>query len=243
VVDVSQDVKGVEGQALGQSMSPGVGAGPGVSEAAPAKFKIWTWGSCGRSNVFMVYPEKLDLAWVTGRTGTVKTDWFVLDVVNMDSRKNMNRELTFLDVFQPIIIYHFGALSCSKDFEAVYVIAKEGGSITIKELPIEVETKTEVAGRFATLHEIKYVVYNGEKIVLKQREIGKKKLAYVVNVKTVGNKIVVSGDTFEVKDVLKRMGFRWDPSSKVWTAPAVIGVDAVKAELEKIPEVVVREGE
>jgi hypothetical protein len=243
VVDVVSQMEGVEGQALGQTMTPTLGAGGGVSEAAPTKFKIWTWGSCGRSNVFMVYPEKLDLAWVTGKTGTVKTEWFVLDVVNMDSRKNMNRELTFLDVFQPIVIYHFGSYSCSRDFEVVYLIAKEGGSITIKELPIEVETKTETIGRFATLYEIKYVVYGGQKIVLRQKEIGKKKLAYVVSLKVVNNKIVVSGDTFEVKDVLKRMGFRWDPSNKVWTAPASIGVENVKAELEKIPEVLVKEGE
>jgi uncharacterized protein (UPF0216 family) len=234
---------GVEGQAFGGAVTPTLGAGGGVSEAAPAKFKIWTWGSCGRSSVFMVHPTRMDLAWVTGRSGTVKTEWFVLDVVNMDSRKNMNREFTFLDVFQPIVIYHFGSTSCSKDFEAVYIIAKEGGSITIKELPIEVETKTETMGRFATLYEIKYVVYNGEKIVLKQREISKKKLAYVVNVKTVGNKIVVSGDTFEVKDVLKRMGFRWNPSDKTWIALASIGVETVKAELEKVPEVIVKEGE
>jgi hypothetical protein len=231
-----------EAQASG-AVSPAPGAGGGASEAAPAKFKIWTWGSCGRSSVFMVHPERMDLAWVTGRTGMVKTEWFVLDVVNMDSRKNMNRELAFLDVFQPIVIYHFGSYSCSKDFEAVYLIAKEGGNITIKELPIEVETKTEAMGRFATLYEIRYVVYGGQRIVLRQKEIGKKKLAYVVSLKVVNNKIVVSGDTFEVKDVLKRMGFRWDPTSRVWVAPVTIGVDVAKAELEKIPEVVVKEGE
>jgi hypothetical protein len=229
-------------QAFG-AVTPAPGAGGGVSEAAPAKFKIWTWGSCGRSNVFMVHPERMDLAWVTNRTGTMKTEWFVLDVVNMDSRKNVNREFTFLDVFQPIVIYHFGSYSCSKDFEAVYLVTKEGGNITIKELPIEVETKTETMGRFATLYEIRYVTYNGQRIVLKQKEIGKKKLAYVVSIKVVGNRIAVSGDTFEVKDVLKRMGFKWDPASKVWTAPASIGVDVVKAELEKLPEVVVKEGE
>jgi hypothetical protein len=243
VVDVVSQIEEVEGQGLGEAVSPEVGAGLGVSETAPARFKIWTWGSCGRSNVFMVHPTRMDLAWVTGRTGTVKTEWFVLDVINMDSRKNFNREFTFLDVFQPIVIYHFGSYSCSKDFEAVYLIAKEGNNIVIKESPIEVETKTETMGRFATLYEIRYVVYNGQKIVLRQKEIGKKKLAYVVSIKVVGNKIVVSGDTFEVKDVLKRMGFRWNPSDKTWIAPASIGVDVVKAELEKIPEVVVKEGE
>jgi hypothetical protein len=242
VVDVVSQIEGVEGQGLGTAVTPTLGAGGGVSEAAP-KFEIWTWGSCGRSNVFMIYPERMDLAWITNRSGTVKTDWFVLDVVNMDSRKNMKREFTFLDVFQPIIVYHHGAYSCSRSFEAVYLIAKEGGSITIKELPIEVETKTETTGRFATLYEIKYIVYSGQKIVLRQKEISKKKLAFVVSIKTVGNRIIVSGDTFEVKDVLKRMGFRWDPSNKVWVAPATIGVETVKAELEKVPEVIVKEGE
>jgi hypothetical protein len=243
VVDVVSQIEGVEGQALGQTMTPTLGAGGGVSEAAPAKFELWSWGSCKRKNLFMVYPERLNIEWITNRSGTVKTEWFVLDVVNMDSRKNVNREITFIDVFQPVVVYYHGALSCSKDFEIVYLIAKEGGNIVIKELPIEVETKTEVAGRIATLYEIKYIVYNGEKIVLKQKEISKKKLAYVVSLKVVNNKIVVSGDTFEVKDVLKRMGFRWDPSNKVWTAPASIGVENVKAELEKIPEVLVKEGE
>jgi len=223
--------------------SPTLGAGGGGSEAAPAKFKIWTWGSCGRSSVFMVHPTRMDLAWVTNRTGTVKTEWFVLEVANMDSGKNMNREITFLDAFQPVVIYHFGSYSCSRDFEAVYLITKEGGNITIKELPIEVETKTDTVGRIATLYEIKYVTYNNQRIVLKQREIGKRKLAYVVNIKVVNNKIVVSGDTFDVKDLLKRMGFRWNPSDKTWIAPASIGVENVKAELEKIPEVLVKEGE
>jgi hypothetical protein len=243
VVDVVSQIEEVEGQAFGGAVSPEVGAGLGASETAPTKFKIWTWGSCGRSNVFMVHPTRMDLAWVTGRTGTVKTEWFVLDVINMDSRKNFNREFTFLDVFQPIVIYHFGSYSCSKDFEAVYLITKEGGSITIKELPIEVETKTETMGRFATLYEIRYVVYNGQKIVLRQKEVGKKKLAYVVNIKIVNDKIVVSGDTYEVRDTLKRLGFRWNPSDRTWIAPAKIGIDVVRQELEKVQEVIVKEGE
>jgi hypothetical protein len=232
---------GVAGQALGQAVTPGVGAGLGVSGAAPVKFEIWSWGSCKRKNLFMVYPERLNIEWITNKSGTVRTEWFILDVNNMDSRKNVNREITFLDVFQPVIVYYHGALSCSKSFESVYLIEKEGGSITVKELPIQVETKSDKVGRFATLYEVKYIVYNGQEIRLSTKEIGKKKLAYVVSLKVVNDKIVVSGDTFEVKDVLKRMGFRWDPTNKVWVASAALA-DIVKAELEKIPEVIVEVG-
>jgi len=236
-------IRGVEGQALGQSVTPTLGAGGGVSGTAPSECIAKSWGSCKRKNLFMVYPERLNIEWITNRSGTVKTEWFILDVNNMDSRKNVNREITFVDVFRPVVVYYHGALSCSKDFEAVYVVKKEKGNISIKELPIEVETKTETMGRFATLYEIKYVIYNGEKIVLKQREISKKKLAYIVNIKVVNGRIVVSGDTFEIKEELKRLGFKWDPSNKVWVAPAKVGVETVKAELEKVPEVVVKEGE
>jgi hypothetical protein len=125
----------------------------------------------------------------------------------------------------------------------VYLITKEGGSITVKELPIEVETKTEAVGRFATLYEVKYIMYNNQRIVLRQKEIGKKKLAYIVNIKVVNDRIVVSGDTFEIKEVLKRLGFRWNPSDRTWIAPARVGIDVVRQELEKIPEVLVKEDE
>jgi hypothetical protein len=35
-----------------------------------------------------------------------------------------------------------------------------------------------------------------------------------------GEKIVVHGDTFPVKDELKKKGFKWDPLYKVWYKPA-----------------------
>jgi hypothetical protein len=243
VVDVSQDVREVEGQGLGEAVSPGVGAGSGASEDAPVKFEIWSWGSCKRSYVEMIWPHKLNFEWVTNRSGIAKTEWFVLDVINNDSRKNLNREFTFIDVFQPIIVYHHGAYSCSNQFETVYLVTKEKGSIVIKELPIEREVKTENVNKYSVICEISYVEYGGERIVLKKKELSKKKVAYVINIKVEKDKIVISGDTYEVRELLKKMRFKWDPDKKTWVAPATMGVDAVKAELEKVPEVILKEDE
>jgi hypothetical protein len=243
VVDVSQDVRGVVGQALGQTMTPGAGAGLGASGTAPREFEIFSWGSCRRTYVEMLYPRKLNFEWVTGRSGISKTEWFVLDVINDDSRKNVNRKFTFVDVFQPIIVYYHGFLSCSRSFEVVYLVEKKGGGITFTELPIQREVVTEHTGKYSVVNEISYIEYGGERIVLKKRELSKEKVVYVVNIKVVNDRIVVTGDTYEIRDLLKSMRFKWDPNLKAWVAPATVGVEVVKQELEKIPQVIIKEGE
>jgi hypothetical protein len=188
----------------------------------------------------MLHPVKLDLRTITGKSGTIKTDWFVLDVVNMDSSKNLNREITFVDVLQPIVIHHHGAHSCSRDFEAVYLVTKENGSVVAKELPIQRETRTENTGRFIAVYEISFIEHNGERIVLREKEVSKSKTVYMVSVKVEGDKVVVSGDTYEVKDTLRKLGLRWDATRKAWIAPAAIA-EAVRVELEKLPDVVLKQ--
>jgi len=240
---VVSQIEGVEGQALGAAVTPTLGAGGGVSETAPRDFEIFSWGSCRRTYVEMLYPRKLNFEWVTNRSGISRTEWFVLDVINDDSRKNVNRKFTFVDVFQPIIVYYHGALSCSRSFEVVYLVEKKGGNIAFTELPIQREVVTEHTGKYSVVSEISYVEYAGERIVLRKRELSKEKVVYVVNIKVEKDKIVVSGDTYEIRELLKKMRFKWDPNLKAWVAPATLGVEAVKAELEKIPQVIVKEGE
>jgi hypothetical protein len=50
--------------------------------------------------------------------------------------------------------------------------------------------------------------------------------------KVKNGKLVVYGDTFHVKEVLKSMGFGWDPLEKVWYATA--DINTVKARLEAV---------
>ena len=190
----------------------------------------------------MLRPVKLSFSAITRHSGTVKTDWFTINVVNDDSRKNMEREITFVDVFQPIIIRHYGAYSCSQSFDHVYLLEKRDNDILMSELPIQVETKTEVQGRLLVVKEIQFVEYAGQRIVLSEKQVSKTKTAYVVNLKVQGDKIIVTGDTYEIREELKRLGLRWDPNSKAWVAPTKVGIDNIKAELEKLPEVIVKEG-
>ena len=58
------------------------------------------------------------------------------------------------------------------------------------------------------------IVYmDGQEIVL----IGKRPKVSVV---TEAGKLVVSGDTYPIKDDLKLMGFKWDPEKKAWVGEA-----------------------
>jgi hypothetical protein len=154
----------------------------------------------------------------------------------------MHRDVTFTDLFQPIIVRHHGAYSCSQSFDHVYLLEKQGDNIVAIELPIQTEAKTEERGRLLVVKEVRFVEYAGERIVLEEREVSKTKTAYVVSIKTVNDKVVVSGDTYEIRETLKRLGLRWDPVSKVWLAPAKVGIENIKAELEKMPEVIINEG-
>jgi hypothetical protein len=56
-----------------------------------------------------------------------------------------------------------------------------------------------------------------------------------VYVKERDNKIMLSGDTYPIKDELKKRGFKWDPLYKVWYAPAKdVNLSKLKHDLETL---------
>jgi hypothetical protein len=55
------------------------------------------------------------------------------------------------------------------------------------------------------------------KIVIQQASLPKPDVVIVAN--KVKNAIVVSGNTYEIRHILKRHGFKWDRFNKVWKKP------------------------
>jgi hypothetical protein len=200
------------------------------------KFKIETWGSCVRKYLDMLFPVKLPLSSITGRSGVVETEWFTINVDNYDSRKNMNREVIFTSIKQPIILRYHGSLSCSKSFDVVYLVDEKGN---FTELEIKKEVKTEADVKFTTVKEIYYIVnpINNERIVLGERNVERLKRFYEVKVEVKNGLTVVTGDTFNIKDVLKELKLKWDPAQRAWIGKTP--VEVVREKLESIPEVVV----
>jgi hypothetical protein len=235
---------GVEGQALGQTMTPTLGAGGGVSEAAPNvpnMFRLYVWGS--RYSLFkVVHPVELDMSFVTapplGFAGSweEQTKWFKVKVVVYEASEDpdrFSREFWFTDVFHPIILYHYG--NHPKPYKRAYLVTKEGDNIKIVELTV----KEEKAEDDVAVYEVSYVEYEGRKIICEKREVYRKKPR--VWIMTILNEVVINGDTYRVKELLKKLGFRWNPSTKAWVAPIEkINVETVRRELEKVADVVVK---
>jgi hypothetical protein len=232
-----------QAQASG-AVSPALGAGGGVSGTAPAVskvFRLYVRGS--HYSLFkVVYPVELDMSFVTappfGFAGVweEETKWFKVkfEVVEFsEDPDRFSREFWFTDVYHPIILYHYG--NHPKPYKRAYLVTKEEGTIKIVELPVKEEkVEDDIA-----IYEVSYVEYEGRKVVCEKREVYRKKPR--VWITTILNEVVVKGDTYKVKDVIKRLGFRWNPSTKVWVAPVdKIDIETVRKELEKVADVVVK---
>jgi hypothetical protein len=209
-----------------------------MSESEKWDFAIWSWGSCGRGYVDVIHPVKLPLTRLTdGHGGRVKTDLFVIEYVNNDSRKNYHRKLRFVDVFQPIIVRNYGAGSCNPKsaFDNVYIVYKDNNEIKIEELKNieeEVITETSEDGKHQTMFKVKYVIFNSSKIVISKTMLDKKKIKLIVKLTIEGNSITVNGDTYEIKEFLKQRKFRFDPNRKVWVLSVNGNVEDKLAELK-----------
>ncbi len=186
-------------------------------------FAIWSWGSCGRGYVDVIHPIKMPLTQLTsGRGGRVKTELFVIEYVNNDSRKNYHRKLRFVDVTQPIIVRNYGAGSCNPKsaFDNVYLVFKDNdGNIKIEELKDieeEVITETSEDGKYQMMFKVKYVTFNNNKIVINKTMLNRKKVKLTVKLVIEGNKILANGDTYELREWFKQHKFKFDGSKKVW---------------------------
>lgn len=191
------------------------------------EFGIWTWGSCRRSFVEILYPTAINLSGVTARPGkhTVDLGFATIEYVNNDSRKNLDREVKIVDVKGPIILRHYGARSCNpkEAYDDVYLIAKnDGGEIVVKKLEVREKAVTEENGKYRTTYKVYYVVnpLNGGEIIVTKAEMSREPLMNKMKLvlAIAGGKVKVSGDTYHVKDTLKALGFRWNPLEKAWYA-------------------------
>ncbi len=208
---------------------------------APEVFRLYVWGS--RYSLYkVVYPVELDMSFVTapphGFAGVreEETRWFKVkfEVIEFsEDPDRFSREFWFTDVYHPIILYHYG--NHPKPYKRAYLVTKEEGGIEIVELPV----KEEKVEDDAAVYEVSFVEHEGRKIVCEKREVYRKKPR--VWVFTVFSEVVVNGDTYKVRDVLKKLGFRWNPNTKAWVAPiGKVDIETVRRDLEKVADVVVK---
>ena len=181
------------------------------------EFKIATWGHFVWNELFIVYPIKMDLKRATEKEGkhVIKNEYFTIEYENNDSRKNLHRVIRFTEVKTPIVIYTYGSLSRTKTFETAYLIMPPN---SISELEIKERTAEREVGSSIVVCRQKYVVFNGNEVVVREEEIGRKpapgRTKVIIEVKPGTMKVY--GDTYQIKEILKSMRFEWRPGEKVW---------------------------
>jgi translation elongation factor P/translation initiation factor 5A len=180
-------------------------------------FEIFTWGSCREGNPYIIYPIKRNLSPLTSTKGeheVVVNSIARIKYYNYDSSRNKHRIVEFVEVKHPIIVHYDVSWSCNRHEDFVFLVTPEGfKKLNVQEEVVEVEND-----KFREMWKKIYVEYNGNKIILREvriwSELIKEKL--VVRVSESNGRVLVYGDTYYIKDDLKKHGFRWDGWEKAW---------------------------
>jgi hypothetical protein len=133
---------------------------------------------------------------------------------NRDSSKNVHREIEFTEVKEPIVVWHYGNKSGSRSFSNIYLINTDLTMQEISDIKNEIEEIEN--GNVIYVYNVAYVVINQIKVIINKEFAEKKYKAYKVKLFRINNKVLVKGDTYPIKDELKKLGFKWDSYEKAW---------------------------
>jgi len=188
--------------------------------------EMFTWGSCRRGYLEILYPKKVKLDYYTNKRGEYVVDVNGLAKVkvhNRDSNKNMHREVEFIDIYQPLLVRYHGARSCSTFFDHVFAVEKVDSDIIFRKLSIQEEFEEREVGKYRQTIKREFVEYNHQKLVISESTIRSELIMekLVIRVKANGDTVYTDGDTYFIKEHLKKMGFRWSPDAKMWLIESV----------------------
>jgi hypothetical protein len=217
------------------------------------EIKVWytTWGSYGQNSIAIAilkdgtivnpanigYPPKGMVAKKTIGNTEVR-------VVNDSSRKNAHIYVYIPIEAVEVVLSNTSTSSGSKGWEIIY----GDGDVEVVE---EREEKTvEKNGRKFKAVERQWVYYflakDGRKIAFYREVAGRSETPLdkpkVKLVKT-GNVVYVAGDTYEIRNTLKQLGFRWNDRWGRWEkANNGVDIKRLAEELGKVADVTVEEG-
>ena len=196
------------------------------SELRDICFEMFTWGSCRKGYLDILYPKRIKVEYYTNKRGEYVVDVNGLakvKVYNRDSSKNMHRDIEIIDISQSLVLRYYGARSCSTSFDYVFLVMKEDGDIVFKKLEIQEEFEEKEVGKYKQTIKREFVVYNNQKLILSETVIRSELIMekLTIKLKVNGDTVYVGGDTIFIKEHLKKMGFRWSPDAKMWLIESV----------------------
>jgi len=196
------DVRGVEGQALGQTMTPTLGAGGGVSEAAPSILAE------------IIKQRQIEMKWLAPAY-----------------------EMFYPAYYYPPIPWKFEGTGLEKELEAIKRIVEiEGNDLWYLFLTAYLNGRFDDDPRDVEYlrNLLKQILASRSSAPAEEKIEVKTRSGRTVYIKTKNNKVIVYGDTYPIKEELKKLGFKWDPMERVWYTTAKIDVNTLKARLEGV---------
>jgi vacuolar-type H+-ATPase subunit E/Vma4 len=206
---------------------------------AQLEVDLFTWGSCKRGYAAIIWPRYIDLSKITGKEGkhTVETDEVIIEYENHDSRKNMNRDVT-IKAKKPIIVRVYGRGSCNPKsaFDEVYLVTPEKVE---KIEPMEKQmTFEEYDGKETATYIVKYIkTPDGQDLILEKVQEVERKISYekmTVKIQKEDEKVVVLGDTYHIRDRVKKYGFKWSEVKHAWVSNGNTDVVGLVRELREL---------
>ena len=178
------------------------------------KVEMFTWGSFRRVYAEILYPERVDLTKLGGGHGeyVYDSEFFTITIHAHDSSKNMNREVTIKPKAN-VLVRVYGSLSASRKFDKVYVLRPGREPEAVDVTPKIVKT---VDDKFEVTKEIGVANIGDHEVVVFERIVERRKLYYELKLKKDNNRVYISGDTYDVRDELKKLKFRFDPATRAW---------------------------
>jgi len=189
------------------------------------ELELFTWGSCKHGRASIIWPRVLDLVRVTGSPGrhVAELEEAIIEYENHDSRRNIHRRV-FIRAKRPIIVRHYGSGSCNPNsaFDYVYLVTPD--SITELEVREGSASFEEYGGKEVVTYLVRYVsAPDGSNVVLDRVQVLERRVNYdrlQVRVHVDGGNAIVEGDTYYVRDVLRKYGFKWDGDRRAWVGGA-----------------------
>jgi len=212
----------------------------GQASNAQLEVDLFTWGSCKRGYAAIIWPRYIDLTKITGKEGkhTVELPEVTIEYENHDSRKNMNRDV-LVKAKKPIIVRVYGRGSCNPNsiFDEVYLLSPEKG--VEKLVPMEKQmTFDEYDGKETVTYVVKYVkAPDGQEIILEKVQEVERKINYnklTVKIQKEDEKVVVLGDTYHIRDRVKKYGFKWSEDKHAWVSNGNTDVTGLINELREL---------
>jgi len=196
-------------------------------EGDSIRLSLFTWGSFRRGYADIVYPERVSLASIGSRRGVYKAEFPFAEVTVdvQDSSRNMRRTVT-VKPRSLVIVRYYGAHSASYAFNEVYVL-RPGAEP--ERADVVVKVVKEPSGKYVVEKHVHTITLEGRELPVHVEVRDKVKVKFDVEVEEKGGKILVKGDTWEIKDRLKTQGFKWDPGARAWYATGMSVSEVVEA--------------